>query len=200
LITEALNIENSRGEKPERTLTVHWSGSKVCDERAWNPGKERYSVVKQLVGAFLCLLFVLYGDCTWEALCLPSCFFSDSNLRTAAPPHAWNRDWQLFLVVPKEQAMPYEIPSAETIGAATFADCGENKSHLKVFRVNAGVPLLEALEHASHVLYYAKMLSLEAAMDPKAEKFAFASHYLGEMGKAIIDDLLLAMQPGSPAT
>ena len=94
--------------------------------------------------------------------------------------------------------MPYEIPSAETIGAATFADCGENKSHLKLFRVNAGVPLVEALEHASHVLYYAKMLALEAAMDPKAEKFAFASHYLGEMGKAIIDDLLLAMQPGSP--
>jgi|GEM_PF-6266042 len=70
--------------------------------------------------------------------------------------------------------MPYEIPSAETIGAATFADCGENRSHLKVFRVNAGVPLLEALEHASHVLYYAKMLSLEAAMDPKAEKFALS--------------------------
>ena len=39
--------------------------------------------------------------------------------------------------------MPYEIPSAETIGAATFADCGENKSHLKLFRVNAGVPLVE---------------------------------------------------------
>lgn len=42
------------------------------------------------------------------------------------------------------------------------------------------------------------MLSLEAAMDPKAEKFAFASHYLCEMGKAIVDDLLLAMQPGGP--
>lgn len=93
--------------------------------------------------------------------------------------------------------MPYEIPSAETIGAVAFADCGENKSHLKVFRVNAGVPIVEALEHASHVLYYAKMLSLEAAMDPKAEKFAFASHYLGEMGKAIVDDLLMAMQPGN---
>ncbi|XAZ51747.1 DUF3077 domain-containing protein [Pseudomonas simiae] len=87
MITEALNIENSRGEKPERTLTVHWSGSKVCDERAWNPGKERYSVVKQLVGAFF---------------------------------------------VPAD--------------------------------------------------------------------FAFASHYLGEMGKAIIDDLLLAIQPGGPHT
>jgi len=42
------------------------------------------------------------------------------------------------------------------------------------------------------------MLSLEAAMDPRAERFAFASHYLGEMGKAIIDDLLLAIQPGGP--
>lgn len=89
-------------------------------------------------------------------------------------------------------------PEAKTIGAQTFADCGEEKSHLKLFRVNAGVPILEALEHAAHVLYYAKMLSLEAAMDPKAEKFAFASHYLCEMGKAIVDDLLLAMQPGGP--
>ncbi|MBK3471734.1 DUF3077 domain-containing protein [Pseudomonas carnis] len=88
--------------------------------------------------------------------------------------------------------------SIETIGAVTFADCGEEKSSLKLFRVNAGTPILEALEHASHVLYYAKMLSLEAAMDPKAEKFAFASHYLGEMGKAIIDGLLLTMQPGGP--
>lgn len=84
-------------------------------------------------------------------------------------------------------------PSVETIGAATFANCGENKSQLKLFRVNAGVPIREALEHASHVLYYAEMLSLEAAMDPKAERFAFASHYLGEMGKAIIDDLLFSI-------
>lgn len=89
-------------------------------------------------------------------------------------------------------------PSVETIGAVTFADCGENKSNLKLFRVNAGVPIREALEHASHVLYYAKMLSLEAAMDPRAERFAFASHYLGEMGKAIIDDLLLTLQSDSP--
>ena len=86
-------------------------------------------------------------------------------------------------------------PSTETTGAVTFADCGEEKSHLKLFRVNAGIPIREALEHASHVLYYSTMLSLEAAMDPRAERFAFASHYLGEMGKAVIDDILLAMQP-----
>ncbi|MGY2962852.1 hypothetical protein ACVWZP_003801 [Pseudomonas sp. TE36184] len=88
--------------------------------------------------------------------------------------------------------------SAETIGAQTFAECGEEKNHLKLFRVNAGVPIREALEHAAHLLYYAKMLSLEAAMDPRAEKFAFASHYLCDMGKAIIDDLVLAIQPGGP--
>ena len=88
------------------------------------------------------------------------------------------------------------LPPVETIGSVTFADCGEGKTDMKLFRVNAGIPIREALEHASHVLYYAKMLSLEAAMDPHAEKFAFASHYLGEMGKAIIDDLLLAIQPG----
>ncbi|WP_285421906.1 DUF3077 domain-containing protein [Pseudomonas sp. efr-133-TYG-23] len=89
-------------------------------------------------------------------------------------------------------SLPHPI---ETIGSVTFADCGENESDLKLFSVNAGIPIKEALEHASHVLYYAKMLSLEAAMDPRAERFAFASHYLGEMGKAIIDDLLLAIQP-----
>lgn len=91
------------------------------------------------------------------------------------------------------------IPSpVETIGTVTFADCGENESDLKLFRVNAGIPIREALEHASHVLYYAKMLSLEAAMDPRAERFAFASHYLGEMGKAIIDDLLFSFEPDNP--
>lgn len=86
------------------------------------------------------------------------------------------------------------FPSIETIGSVAFADRGENKSDLKLLRVNAGVPIREALEHASHVLYYTKMLSLEAAMDPRAEKFAFASHYLGEMGKAIIDDLLFSFE------
>ena len=86
-------------------------------------------------------------------------------------------------------------PSAMTIGVQTFADCGENKSHLKLFRVNAGVPLLEALEHAAHVLDCAKMLSLEVAMDPRNARLAFASHYLCEMGKAVIDDLHAAMQP-----
>lgn len=88
--------------------------------------------------------------------------------------------------------------SVTTIGVQTFADCGENKSHLKLFRVNAGIPFFEAVEHAAHLLESAEMLSLEAAMDPRAEKFTFAAHYLCEMARAILNDLLLAMQPGGP--
>ncbi|WP_339425207.1 DUF3077 domain-containing protein [Pseudomonas proteolytica] len=90
------------------------------------------------------------------------------------------------------------LPPATTLGAVTFADCGESKHDMKVFRVNAGIPFQEALEHASHLLYYANFLSLDAAMDVDGEKYAFSSHYLGEMGKAILDDVLLAMQPEGP--
>jgi len=88
--------------------------------------------------------------------------------------------------------------SVATIGVVTFADCGEKKHEMKVLRVNAGVPLREALEHASHLLYYAKVLSLEAAMDTGGEHYAFASHYLGEMGKAIVDDISQALLTDGP--
>lgn len=91
------------------------------------------------------------------------------------------------------------VEEVNTIGAVTFADCGENKHDMKVLRVNAGVPMREALEHASHLLYYAKVLSLEAAMDTGGEHYAFASHYLGEMGKAIVDDISQALLPNVPA-
>lgn len=67
---------------------------------------------------------------------------------------------------------------------------------MKLFRVNAGVPLYEAV--AAHLLDSDEMLALEAAMDPRAEKFIFASHYLCEMARAILNDLLLAIQPGGP--
>lgn len=69
---------------------------------------------------------------------------------------------------------------------------------MKLFRVNAGVPLFEAVEHAAHLLEFAEMPSVEAAMDPRAEKFTFTAHYLCEMARAILNDLLLAIQPGGP--
>lgn len=87
-------------------------------------------------------------------------------------------------------------PSATTVGVQTFADCGEGKSHLKLFRINAGVPLREAIQHAATLLDCATYLSLEVAMDPMNVKSAFAACYLCEMSKAVLDDLELAMPSG----
>jgi len=75
----------------------------------------------------------------------------------------------------------------KTLGVITFSGCGKDNQPL--FQVNAGVPLAQALEHASNLLYCAKHLALDAAMEPDGQKHAWAAHYLGEMGKAVIDDL-----------
>ncbi|GAA0412644.1 hypothetical protein GCM10008969_39300 [Pseudomonas veronii subsp. inensis] len=85
------------------------------------------------------------------------------------------------------------LSALTTLGVVTFGDYGENEKPL--FRVNAGMPLNEALEHASTLLYYAKKLSMEAAMDVRGEQYAWAAHYLCEMGKAVVDDLTQAMTP-----
>ena len=82
-----------------------------------------------------------------------------------------------------------------TLGVVTFGDYGENEKPL--FRVNAGMPLGEALEHASTLLYYAKKLAMEAAMDVRGEQYAWAAHYLCEMDKAVVDDLTQALTPSS---
>ncbi|SEM95819.1 Protein of unknown function [Pseudomonas sp. ok272] len=57
-----------------------------------------------------------------------------------------------------------------------------------LFRVNAGVPLHAALSHASDLLHLAKMLAEDAAMEHKTDRYAWASHYLQDMCKAVIDD------------
>ena len=84
--------------------------------------------------------------------------------------------------------------SVKTQGVVTFGTCGEPEQML--FRVNADVPLQQALEHASTLLYYAKKLALDAAMEEHGERYAWASHFLAEMGKALIDDVGLGVQEG----
>ncbi|AZD94860.1 MULTISPECIES: DUF3077 domain-containing protein [Pseudomonas] len=85
--------------------------------------------------------------------------------------------------------------SLHTLGEITFANCGEGKRPL--LRVNANVPLADALEHASLLLHLAKQLTLDAAMEPQADRYAWAAHYLGEMGKAVMDDVHTAMTAGA---
>ncbi|AZD09394.1 hypothetical protein C4K26_3999 [Pseudomonas chlororaphis] len=78
-----------------------------------------------------------------------------------------------------------------TLGFVTFGSCVDPEQTL--FRVNADVPLQQALEQASTLLYYAKKLALDAAMEEQGERYAWAAHFLAEMGKAVIDDVCLGL-------
>jgi hypothetical protein len=59
-----------------------------------------------------------------------------------------------------------------------------------LFRVNSGVPIREALSHVSDLLHLSKLLTEDAAMVRGTDRYAWASHYLQEMSKAVIDDVL----------
>ncbi|MFC3943219.1 DUF3077 domain-containing protein [Pseudomonas gingeri NCPPB 3146 = LMG 5327] len=82
----------------------------------------------------------------------------------------------------------------KTLGVITFASCGAGDQQL--FRVNADIPIKDAMEHASNLFYCAKHLALDAAMEKDGERYAWASHYLCEMGKAVVDDLNQRMLSG----
>jgi len=77
--------------------------------------------------------------------------------------------------------------SIRTLGVVTFSGCGEHDQPM--FRVNPDIPLAQALEHASNLLHCAKHLALDAAMEVQGGRYAWASHYLGEAGKAVVDDM-----------
>ncbi|MRU50096.1 DUF3077 domain-containing protein [Pseudomonas gessardii] len=81
----------------------------------------------------------------------------------------------------------------KTVGVTTFAQSLEQERD--VFRVNAGMPVNDALEHASSLLHCAHRLAVDAAMDTRGEHYAWATHYLSEMAKAVIDDVRQALLP-----
>lgn len=86
-------------------------------------------------------------------------------------------------------------PLNKTLGVITFSACGKHPNSHRLFRVNSGVPIRDALEHASELLHCSKMLALDAAMDASADRYAWAAHYLAEMAKAVVDDLANGMLP-----
>ncbi|WDG76202.1 DUF3077 domain-containing protein [Pseudomonas chlororaphis] len=77
--------------------------------------------------------------------------------------------------------------ASTTLGHATFSRV--NATDLKLFRVNAGVPVEDALEMVSLLQHHANQLNLDAAMNDNGERFSWAALYLGEMAKALIDDI-----------
>lgn len=83
-------------------------------------------------------------------------------------------------------------PVIHTVGGASFGKY--NAMNQRLFSVNAGVSAEEALQHASLLLNCVNTLSLLGAVDDGNEALRWASHYLSEMAKAIIDDVTLGLQ------
>ncbi|MDN5391544.1 DUF3077 domain-containing protein [Pseudomonas sp. FSL R10-0056] len=83
-------------------------------------------------------------------------------------------------------------PLIETVGGASFGKC--NAQDQRLFSINPGVSGEEALQHASLLLNCVNTLSFLGAMDDGHETMRWASHYLSEMAKALIDDVMLGIQ------
>ncbi|MBU6958653.1 DUF3077 domain-containing protein [Pseudomonas sp. CVAP len=79
-----------------------------------------------------------------------------------------------------------------TVGLTPFSI----HSDQPLFRVNSGVPIREALSHVSDLLHLSKLLAKDAAMERGTDRYAWASHYLQEMSKAVIDDVVKVL--GAP--
>jgi hypothetical protein len=74
-----------------------------------------------------------------------------------------------------------------TLGRTAFSPA--NATDLKLFRVNAGIPVETALEMVSQLQHHANQLTLDAAMSDQGERFSWPALYLGEMAKALIDEV-----------
>lgn len=83
-------------------------------------------------------------------------------------------------------------PLIHTTGAATFGKC--NAQNQRLFSVNPGISGVEAMEHASLLMSCVNTQSFHGAMDDGSEAMRWASHYLSEMAKAVIDDLTMGLQ------
>ncbi|TFY91916.1 DUF3077 domain-containing protein [Pseudomonas nabeulensis] len=77
-----------------------------------------------------------------------------------------------------------------TLGVTPFSF----HSDQPLFRVNSGVSLPEALHHVSNLLHVAELLAEDAAMARDTDRYAWASHYLQEMSKAVIDDVVKVLE------
>ncbi|NMZ99116.1 DUF3077 domain-containing protein [Pseudomonas lundensis] len=79
-----------------------------------------------------------------------------------------------------------------TVGGASFGKY--NAQNQRLFSINAGVSAEEALQHVSLLLNCVNTLSYLGAVDDGNDTMRWASHYLSEMAKAIIDDVTLGLQ------
>ncbi|MER2099652.1 MAG: DUF3077 domain-containing protein [Pseudomonas qingdaonensis] len=75
----------------------------------------------------------------------------------------------------------------KTAGVSHFSTIDPQAGEL--FSVNPGVCVEDALEHASCLMNCVNQLTLLGATEENPGATIWAAHYLGEMAKAIIDDV-----------
>ena len=78
----------------------------------------------------------------------------------------------------------------KTIGLTPFS----YHANQPLFRINRDVPIIQALYHASDLLHIARLLASDAAMIRDTDRHAWASHFLQDMSKAIIDDVVKVLE------
>ena len=82
----------------------------------------------------------------------------------------------------------------KTIGLTPLIYCANQP----LFHVTRDVPLSDALSMASDFLFLAKGLTEDAAYARDSDRHAWAAHYLAQMSKALVDDVVKVLTP-SPA-
>lgn len=82
-------------------------------------------------------------------------------------------------------------PTPVTTGKTSFGNYGSVNKPL--FSIKAGVPIEEALEHASCLMGCIRDLTPIDSVDSDAGTRAWSAHYLSAMAKALIDDAVNSM-------
>ncbi|WP_460122538.1 DUF3077 domain-containing protein [Pseudomonas sp. S2_C03] len=79
----------------------------------------------------------------------------------------------------------------KTIGLTPLIYCSDNP----LFHVTRNVPLADALSMASDFLFLAKGLTQDAAFVRDTDRHAWAAHYLTQLSKALVDDVVKVLTP-----
>lgn len=89
------------------------------------------------------------------------------------------------------------LHSGKTLGITSFARCGDGSQQM--FQISPGIPAAVALEYAALLQEAVYQALLEALDGENRSALLWPALYMGEMAKAIIDDLAVGLKrlPGT---
>jgi len=85
------------------------------------------------------------------------------------------------------------LQRSKTQGSTSFATCGDGSHQL--FHINPGVPAVAALEYAAMLQECVNQALLEVVEGDARPASLWPALYMGEMARAIIDDLTVPSSP-----